>query len=802
MNTHLEELANAGFRLIPLRAGEHSKKPRDDGYADKSYGLAELTGNVGMIVDTDHVDVDLDWPETQKLAKLFPATDCWFGRGTPSRPRHLIYRAKIDEPIDFKLPKISGYQLEGEHAYTVLQLRTARGDEPYHVLIPPSAHPCGERLEWFWRDQQQAAPATVLPSEADGGQLIERAGLIAALAFFWRHYPGKGSRDDFATALIGALIRGGWTDEQVEWFVSKLAVAAGDDEPDMRSSKCEDTRKRLREGKKVRGLNSMPSLLGVPPEWIREVACWLGIRKGRGTGPAVFDTGIIKDAAHQAWSVLEDYSVGGDPGVYAYGDALARVANDRIDILDRQRLRHELNRCAKWLRPGDEKQPWVASNAPMPVVDDMLASRADHLRLPPLVSVATTPIFTKQGKLVTKRGYDFDAECFVAPTVDVDVPENPTREQVKAALALLHQPLADFPFVDASDRANALAMMIEPYVRDLFDCAPLYFINKPTAGTGASLLVYAATYPMLGSAPAAIKPPTREEEMEKLLISMLMEAARLAYLDNANRLDFSSLAAALTADRYKGRILGVSRTMEMPVRCLWIATGNNPDTTNEMYRRFVDIRLDAEMEFPEDRRPDQFAIPNLKAWVRENRAALVEAALTIIQAWVCAGMPNGSKSKASFETWAAVMSGILENAGVEGFLDTPITRRPMDQKTEELRAVLAQWLMLSWGKMPKNAGQIADLNAICWSAPVKASELWTMIRCAGLPFETLHKDPARAVGDKLRDAMDRTFDLETAKGGRLKVVLRGKQQNNSMRWWLHCERVDDVCVPEWRTPPF
>lgn len=716
------------------------------------------------------------------------------------RTRHLIYRAKIDEPIDFKLPKVSGHIIEGEHAYTVLQLRTSKGGEPYHVLIPPSVHPSGEALEWVKARNDESN--SILPAEVEGAQIVERAGRLAALAFFWRYYPGEGSRDDFATALTGALIRADWTDEAVQWFVGTLARVAGDEEADMRASKAAATRNRLAAGKKVRGITSMPALLGVPPEWVREVACWLGLRKGRGTGPAVFDMGIIKDTSQQAWAALEDYLIAGDPAVYSYGDAVARVNKDRVEILDRQQLRHELNRCAKWLRPGDEKKPWVASNAPMPVVDDMLAARADDLTLPPLVSVTTTPIFTKAGKLVTERGYDFDAECFVAPSVAVDVPLQPTKEQVRQAVALLLEPLADFPFVDASDRANALAMMLQPYIRDLFDCGPLYFINKPAAGTGASLLVYAVTYPALGSAPPTTKPPTREDEMEKLLTSILMEGSPLAYLDNANYLDSSALAAALTADRYKGRILGVTRTIEVPVRCMWIATGNNPDTTNEMYRRFVDIRLDAGVEFPEDRRPDQFAITDLKAWVRNNRARLVEAALTIIQAWVCAGMPNGSKSKASFETWAAVLSGILENAGVEGFLDTPITRRPMDQKTEELRGVITHWLRLSRGRMPENVAHIPELTTIDWSGTVKASDLWTMIRSLNLDFETMHKDPARAVGDKLRGAQDRAFELDTANGGRLKVVLRGRSKNNAMHWWLESERVDEVRADEPRVVPF
>jgi hypothetical protein len=610
-------------------------------------------------------------------------------------------------------------------------------------------------------------------------------------------------RDDFALALTGALIRGGWPDDQVQRFINTLAKIAGDEEAEMRSTKAPRTRARLEGGRSVRGLSSIPALLSIPPEWVREVGCWLGIRKSHGSGPAVFNHGIIRDTAQQAWTVLEDYMLGGDPAVYSYGDAIGRVDKGRVEILARQQLRHELNRSAKWLVPsGDEARPWKPSNAPLDVVDDMLAARADNLTLTPIVSVVTTPIFTKAGKLVTRRGYDWDAQCFVNPSVEVDVPDDPTPEQVEAAVSLLRKPLADFPFAHQSDRVNTLAMMLQPYIRDLLDTTPLYYINKPTPGTGASLLVYAATYAARGCAPPTTKPPSREEEMEKLLTSMLMEGADLFYLDNADYLASTAMAAAMTADRHKGRILGISRTIEVPVRCMWIATGNNPDTTQEMYRRFVDIRLDAQMEFPEDRPPDQFTIPDLKVWVRENRPRLVSAALTIIQAWVRKGMPHGSKSKASFETWARVMSGILENAGVEGFLDTPVTRRPMDQKTEEMRGVFACWWTLSRGKRPKGSEGITELGKVDWTKPVKASDLWTMIRCTDLSFETMHKDPARAVGDKLRHFQDRTFELETGSGGRLRVVLKSRQYQNSTRWWLDAERVDDVKVDEVRVPPF
>ena len=36
----------------------------------------------------------------------------------------------------------------------------------------------------------------------------------------------------------------------------------------------------------------------------------------------------------------------------------------------------------------------------------------------------------------------------------------------------------------------------------------------------------------------------------------------------------------------------------LPIRCVWIATGNNPEFSNEMARRLVRIRLDANVERP------------------------------------------------------------------------------------------------------------------------------------------------------------------------------------------------------------
>ncbi len=63
-----------------------------------------------------------------------------------------------------------------------------------------------------------------------------------------------------------------------------------------------------------------------------------------------------------------------------------------------------------------------------------------------------------------------------------------------------------------------------------------------------------------------------------------------------------------------------------------------------------------------------FRHPDLNTWVRANRARLVAACLTLCQAWIAAGRPRGQRSIGSYENWAGVIGGILETAGIDGFL--------------------------------------------------------------------------------------------------------------------------------------
>ena len=246
----------------------------------------------------------------------------------------------------------------------------------------------------------------------------------------------------------------------------------------------------------------------------------------------------------------------------------------------------------------------------------------------------------------------------------------PSAAEVAAARGLLCDELfGDFPFVGPAESAHAVALLLLHFVRDLIDgSTPLHLIEKPTPGTGATLMVDAIATLLTGAGASVMTEGRNEDEWRKRITAKLRQMPPMVLIDNlSRRLDSPALAAVLTAPFWEDRILGVSEMARLPIRCIWIATGNNPEFSNEIARRLVRIRLDANVERPSQR--SGFRHPRLIAWVRANRARLVAACLTLCQAWIAAGRPKGGRVVGSFESWSEVMGGVLEVAGIEGFLE-------------------------------------------------------------------------------------------------------------------------------------
>ena len=390
-----------------------------------------------------------------------------------------------------------------------------------------------------------------------------------------------------------------------------------------------------------------------------------GGQEGAAARPVIQVTNrFMRDIAVDAVQCLQQANSPA-PYIFRRGSELARLgigdSGPTAEALTVVSLKGILDRAADFVsatKDGDKP-----ARPPQDVVADILALPESMAPVPPLQSIAGAPVFVPGGRLLSDDGYDVQTGIYLhlrglGPRDTMPLDE---------ALDVLNELLGDFPFVDDASLAHAFALLLQPFVRPLIaGPCPLYLINAPSRGTGKGLLASMAAVVALGEPAHVMVLTANEEEIDKRLTSILLAGHPLVLIDNVTALRSSSLAAALTATGWQGRLLGKSRMVRVRNDATWVATGNNPALSDEITRRTVEIRLDAGVECPEER--TGFLHPQLLAWATKRRTRLVGACLSIIGVWVDAGMPLGGGVLGGFEPWAGPMSGILDAAGVPGFL--------------------------------------------------------------------------------------------------------------------------------------
>ena len=202
---------------------------------------------------------------------------------------------------------------------------------------------------------------------------------------------------------------------------------------------------------------------------------------------------------------------------------------------------------------------------------------------------------------------------------------------------------------------------------------------------------------------------TREEaETRKKITTILLGGTSYILLDNVkDGLNSGQLASALTAEVWKDRLLGTNRSVELPNRATWVITANNLQLSTELVRRAVRLRIDPGSERPWER--TKFKHHPIRQWARANRPQLVHAALTLIQGWIAAGRPVGRKPLGSFESWAEVVGGILDHAGVSGFLeDRDQFYQTTDQEGQQWSGFMELWWE-EYGDSPVTTAELFEL---------------------------------------------------------------------------------------------
>lgn len=432
--------------------------------------------------------------------------------------------------------------------------------------------------------------------------------------------------------------------------------------------------------------------------------------------PSICTTGAyIHEMTEAALAVVNRWN--SPPELFARSACLVRVALDEkkglyIQELDEAALTGILDRLIVWYRvlKDGEVRP---AQPPRDVVRDILALPAAAWRVPHLAGVTATPIFHPDGTIHATPGYDEETGLYYHPADGftlAPVPEVPTREDVAAALKTIEEVFVDFPFCSPADRANAIGALLTAVLRPcIAGPVPLYLTDKPQAGSGAGLLQRVIGWIAEGREPALKTMPTGPE-MRKEIFASLRNGTRIQIFDNLeDRLSSPELAAALTAVKMTGRILGQTEERTYAVRTFWMANGNNVTVGGDLARRTFKSRVDPQDPMPWQR--EGFRHPDLIRWVQEARGRILAAVFTLARVWIQAGRPAPEKVPrvGSFEDWRDMIGGILESAGVPDFMGnaSEVYLAADEDRTQWENFLQALWNR--YGCEPFQPGRVAEL---------------------------------------------------------------------------------------------
>lgn len=439
---------------------------------------------------------------------------------------------------------------------------------------------------------------------------------------------------------------------------------------------------------------------------------------------------------------------------------------DKLELVDAKRLRLAVAEAAFTYRETDK-----GTVAGWPDKDVLLAVEASAAPFAPIEGIATSPFVRHDGTVATAEGYDKATRRYLhldRSVQGVDVPEAPTRADVEAALRLIFdEMLPDFPFSGETAKANALALLLTPFIREQVDIVPLAVVNAHAPGTGKTLFAGLAAEIATGKEARQGTLNSSEEEIRKNITAGLVEGETFVLYDESHNIDSKQLVEKLTSPVVTDRPLGVTKLVRFQNNLTWVACGNNVAVQADMARRHYRIDMAYEGGDPSLRDPSQYRHANIRGWVKEHRRELVQACLTLVRAWYAAGAPEAPDTPkfGSFEQWTTRIAGILHHAGVTGFL------ADMEEKRSENDYVTGSW-----------ARHIAAMYEATGGEWMTAGELCKVLRQeVDFPMPPLKKfDPAD------RQA---PFELGMAYGSQTGRFLNGfmvekdtKRSSGGFRW--------------------
>jgi hypothetical protein len=425
--------------------------------------------------------------------------------------------------------------------------------------------------------------------------------------------------------------------------------------------------------------------------------------------------GQLSELATKAESLLIDASV----PLYQRGGELVRPIIETVDasrgrktkvaqlrILDPVYLRDLLARHAIWLRYDKKERQTNMTNPPFETATTLMA-RAGEWNFKTIAGVISTPTMRPDGSLLTEQGHDeVTGLLLVEPPPMPAIPDQPTKVDALAALALLEGLIVGFPFVTDVDKAVALSGIITPILRGAFPVTPMHASRAPTAGSGKSFLWDTVSAIAIGQLMPVLSTGANVEETEKRLGAAMMTGQPLISIDNiSGELGGDALCQAIERPVVELRILGRSEKVRIESRgTSMFATGNNFTVLGDLTRRVITVNLDPELERPELRQFDFDPVELVLA----DRGKYIAAVLTIGRAYVVAGRPGRLPRLASFEGWSDLVRSALVWLGKADPVASMENARAEDPERIELSELLEAWVKVM-GREHSNRAKLNDV---------------------------------------------------------------------------------------------
>jgi len=191
-----------------------------------------------------------------------------------------------------------------------------------------------------------------------------------------------------------------------------------------------------------------------------------------------------------------------------------------------------------------------------------------------------------------------------------------------------------------------------------------------------------------------------DEELRKVLTSLLVEGTRLAHFEN-NKGTLSSgvLEAAITSETIGDRILGKTKSVTCPNECVFSLSMNEASMSTDLANRSLFCNL---AFFDLDPNGRSFAGRDPHAFLTSagGRETILEALGACIDHWIKQGMPPGKTLRTSQPSWAKVVGGIMVACGL-GDPCAPIVRDHERDDVTNAAEDFASWL---WRKGARDQG--------------------------------------------------------------------------------------------------